>query len=78
MKSTQQNHTKSLKLFIELPILLSKPTVPLFHLPEDVHQRRRNHMVKFKPFYEFQKPLIGLTPEAFLDYVETVLPKDHL
>lgn len=35
-------------------------------------------MVKFKPFHEFQKPLIGLTPESFLDYAETVIPKDHL
>ncbi len=35
-------------------------------------------MAKFKPFHEFQKPLIGFTPESFLDYVETVLPKDYL
>jgi len=35
-------------------------------------------MTKFKPFHEFQKPLIGFTPETFLDYVETVIPKDHL
>jgi transposase len=35
-------------------------------------------MTKFKPFHEFQKPLIGFTPESFLDCIETVLPKDHL
>ncbi len=35
-------------------------------------------MTKFKPFHQFQKPLIGFTPESFLDYIETVLPKDHL
>ena len=35
-------------------------------------------MAKFKPFHEFQKPLMGFTPEAFLDYVETALPNDHL
>ena len=42
-------------------------------------------MAKFKPFHEFQKPLIGFTPKPFpifmrtcLDYVETVIPKDHL
>ena len=35
-------------------------------------------MAKFKPFHEFRKPLIGFTPESFLDYIETVLPKDHL
>ena len=35
-------------------------------------------MPKFKPLYEFQKPLIGLIPESFLDYVNSVMPKDHL
>ncbi len=35
-------------------------------------------MSKFKPFHEFQKPLVGVTPEAILDYIETVLPADHL
>ena len=35
-------------------------------------------MAKFKPFHEFQKPLMGFSPEAFLDYIETVIPKDHL
>ena len=27
-------------------------------------------MAKFKPFHEFQKPLIGFTPESFLDYID--------
>ena len=31
-------------------------------------------MSKFKPFHEFQKPLIGFTPESFLDYAETAIP----
>ncbi|MFQ5965189.1 MAG: transposase, partial [Candidatus Scalinduaceae bacterium] len=35
-------------------------------------------MSKFKPFYEFQKPLVGLSPESFLDYINTVIPEDHL
>ena len=35
-------------------------------------------MSKFKPFHEFQKPLIGFTPKSFLDYIETVIPIDHL
>jgi len=35
-------------------------------------------MAKFKPFHEFQKPLMEFTPETFLDYIETVIPKDHL
>ena len=78
MKSSQQNHTKRLKLFFESPILPGKSTVSLFPLPEDTQRRRINHMAKFKPFHEFQKPLIGFTPESFLDYIETVLPKDHL
>ena len=78
VKSSQQNHTKQVKLFFESPILSSKPTVSLFPLPEDTQPRSINHMAKFKPFHEFRKPLIGFTPESFLDYIETVLPKDHL
>src|SRR3989304_5825312 len=78
MKSSQQNNTKQVKLFFESPILSSKPTVSLFPLPEDTQPRSINHMAKFKPFHEFRKPLIGFTPESFLDYIETVLPKDHL
>ncbi len=35
-------------------------------------------MSKFKPFHEFQKPLVGISHEAFLDYIETVIPADHL
>jgi len=35
-------------------------------------------MAKFKPFHEFQKPLMEYTPETFLDYIERVIPKDHL
>ncbi|TVL95710.1 MAG: hypothetical protein CV087_24175, partial [Candidatus Brocadia sp. WS118] len=78
MKSSQQNPTKQLKLFIEPILLPSKSTVSFFSLPKDTQPRRINHMAKFKPFHEFQKPLMGFTPEAFLDYVETVIPKDHL
>ncbi len=78
MKSTEQTHPKQLKVFTESLYFTDKPSEPLFLLPEDIQQRRRNQMVKFKPFHDFQKPLIGLTPESFLDYVETVIPKDHL
>jgi transposase len=35
-------------------------------------------MSKFKPFHEFQRPLVGISHEAFLDYIETVIPADHL
>ncbi len=40
--------------------------------------RRVNHMSKFKAFHEFQKPLVGISHEAFLDYIDTVIPADHL
>jgi len=78
MKTSKQDHTKQLKLFFEPILLPSKPTVSLFPLPGDAQPRRINHMAKFKSFHEFQKSLRGFTPESFLDYVETVLPKDHL
>ena len=35
-------------------------------------------MPKFKQFHKFQKPLVGLCNESFLDYAETVIPEDHL
>src|SRR3990170_1418245 len=78
MRSANQNHIKQRNLFFELSALPGKSSVPLFTLPEDTKPRRINHMAKFKPFHEFHKPLIGFTPETFLDYVETVIPKDHL
>jgi transposase len=78
MRTTNPNHIKQRNLFFESSVLPGKLSVPLFTLPEDTKPRRINHMAKFKPFHEFQKPLIGFTPETFLDYVETVIPKDHL
>ena len=45
--------------------LPGKRTLPLFTLPEDTKPGRVNHMAKFKAFHEFQKPLIGFTPESF-------------
>src|SRR3970040_1005406 len=78
MESSQQNHTEQLNLFFKPTVLPNKPSIAIITLPENTYQRRINHMAKFKPFHEFQKPLIGFTPESFLDYVETVLPKDHL
>ncbi len=35
-------------------------------------------MPKFKQFHKFQKPLVGLCNESFLDYAETVIPEEHL
>lgn len=78
MNSSKQKPPEQLKLFFESPVLLDKPAVPLFSFSEDIYPGRINHMMKFKPFHEFQKPLIELTPEMFLDYIETVIPKDHL
>ena len=78
MRPANQNNSKQRNLFFEQSVLPDKPTIPLFTLPKDTKARRINHMDKFKPFHEFQKPLIVFTPESFLDYVETVIPKDHL
>src|SRR3972149_3806136 len=78
MTTSNQNHVKQRSFFFESPNLLGKPTVSHFSLPEDTRPRRINHMAKFKPFHEFQKPLMEFTPETFLDYIETVIPKDHL
>ena len=78
MRTTNPNHIRQRNLFFEPSALPGKLTLPLFTLPEDTKPRRVNHMAKFKPFHEFQKPLIGFTPESFLDYVETVIPPDHL
>jgi transposase len=40
--------------------------------------RRIDQMSKFKAFHEFQKPLVGVSAEAMLDYIDTVIPADHL
>lgn len=78
MRTTNPNYIKQRNLFTESSVLSGKPGVPLLTLPEDTKSGRINHMSKFKPFHEFQKPLMGFTPETFLDYIETVIPKDHL
>ena len=79
MNSSKRKCPEQLKLFFELSVLLDKSAVPpLFSFSEDITPGRINHMMKFKPFHEFQKPLIELTPEMFLNYIETVIPKDHL
>ena len=65
MKSSKQNHTEQLNLFFEPTVLPNKPSIAIMTLPENTQQRRLNHMAKFKPFHEFQKPLIGFTPESF-------------
>ena len=65
MKSSKQNHTEQLNLFFDPGVVPNKPSISIITLPENIQQRRLNHMSKFKPFHEFQKPLIGFTPESF-------------
>jgi hypothetical protein len=77
MRTSKQNNTRQLYFCFEPTILPKKHSDSLIALPVE-SPWRINHMTKFKPFHEFQKPLIGFTPESFLDYIETVLPKDHL
>ena len=77
MRTSRQNHAKQVNFCRESTLLTSKHSESLIALSG--HNRGRiDHMIKFKPFHEFQKPLIGFTPESFLDYTETVLPTDHL
>ena len=54
-----------------------KPPTNLKEIYSD-DKRRINHMSKFKALHEFQKPLQCLTPESFLDYVNGVIPQEHL
>src|SRR3990170_8356875 len=70
MRNTNQNHIKQRNLFFEPSALPGKPTVSLFTLPENTKPGRINHMAKFKAFHEFQKPLIGFTPETFPHFHE--------
>ena len=35
-------------------------------------------MPKFKPFHDFQMPLVGLCDESFLDYTDSAIPQEHL
>lgn len=41
-------------------------------------ERGQRCMRKFKVYKDKEQWLFGLTPEAFLDYIEGVIPKDHL
>ena len=64
MRTSIQNHTKQLSFCLESTHLTSKHSNLLIALNGD-NQGRIDHMTKFKPFHEFQKPLIGFTPESF-------------
>ena len=66
-------------LFFNDSILSYKEAgTPLIDVSNCTNKGRTNHMPKFKQSHEFQKPLVGLCNESFLDYVETVIPEDHL
>ena len=66
-------------LFREDSILFyGKAGTPLLYVSDLNNKGKTNHMPKFKQFHKFQKPLVGLSPESFLDHVETVIPEEHL
>ncbi len=64
MRTSRQNHAKQLEFCLESTHLTSKHSNLLIALNGD-NQGRIDHMTKFKSFHEFQKPLIGFTPESF-------------
>ena len=78
MKHSTLKNVKQLRLFPDAEEFLIHPSIPLITLPENNQSKRINHMPKFKPFYAFQKPLIHLAPESYLDYIGGVIPQDHL
>ena len=78
MKHSTLKNFKQLSLFPDSKELPISPSIPLIVLPENDQSERINHMIKFKPFHEFQKPLINLTPESYLDYIGGLIPHDHL
>src|SRR3989304_2603386 len=64
MRTSRQNHTKQLNFCLESTHLTRKHSNLLIALNGD-NQGRIDHITKCKPFREFQKPLIGFTPESF-------------
>ncbi len=50
----------------------------LNNISDDNQYGRINHMSKFKPFYKFERPLVVFSQDSFLDYVNSVIPEDHL
>ena len=78
MNHSTLKNVKQLRLFPYSEEHLVHPSIPFIKLPETNQPKRTNHMTKFKPFYEFQKPLIHLAPESYLGYIVGVIPQDHL
>ena len=77
MKVQETDAVKQTDLFPEFKTQFI-PIYATIKTSENTKRRRVNHMYKFKSFHEFQKPLVGISHEAILDYIETVLPADHL
>ena len=78
MESKQTEAIAQTELFSESNYSQLTPSPSNNNISGNKQHRRVNHMPKFKPFHEFQKPLVGISHEAFLDYIETVIPADHL
>lgn len=78
MKSFKEEASDQLSIFLLPPIDTDKSFLQLTTIPDTQQKIRTNHMSKFKPFHEFQRSLIGLCSESFLDYIDRVMPKDHL
>ena len=78
MKSSKREPSDQLSIFSLPQIDTDKNSLLLTTIPDTQKNVRTNHMLKFKSFHEFQQPLIGLSPESFLDYIDSVIPKDHL
>ena len=78
MESNQRETITQSKLFPEsiYSQLTSSPSINDISVTKQY--RRVNHISKFKPFHEFQNPLVGISHEAFLDYIDTAIPADHL
>ncbi len=69
---------KQLNLFPELTEISSYQPPPVTVLSKNIQFKRKDHMEKFKTFHGQQKPLLGLSPDMYLDYIEGVIPQDHL
>jgi transposase len=78
METLLQDSISQAELFPESIYSTLTPSPSINNISANKQYRRVNHMSKFKPFHEFQKPLVGISHEAFLDYIETVIPADHL
>ena len=80
MDSTENASSKQLELFNLNQFSLAKKVKIPVNFKSTIKQRYKleRHMSKFKPFREFGSPLVGLNPEAFLDYINKEISDGHL